>query len=187
MRPLRATLSLAFALFLGCGGQLVYNAPNHPGAPFDFQYPPCAPALKAAAPPAMGGGGEVRYVGAAGIYLRWGEDSILLGPFFSNPNLFRVLVGKWGMDRPAIDRGLAGIPVSEVEAIFAGHSHYDHIGDLPAVLAVADHARVFVNRTGVRALAPYAAARSAAFEEQKDQWVWLTRGAGERRPIRFYA
>jgi len=187
MRPLRATLSLAFALFLGCGGQLVYNAPNHPGAPFDFQYPPCSPALKAAAPPAMGGEVEVRYLGAAGIYLRWGEDSILLGPFFSNPNLFRVLVGKWGMDRAAIDRGLAGVPVSEVEAIFAGHSHYDHLGDLPRVLEMAGHARVFVNFTGVHALAPYAADRRTALEEHANEWVWITGVQGERRPIRFFA
>ena len=41
------TLSLVFVLFLGCGGHLVRHAPNHQGAAFDFQYPPCSPALKA--------------------------------------------------------------------------------------------------------------------------------------------
>jgi L-ascorbate metabolism protein UlaG (beta-lactamase superfamily) len=183
-KALRSALASAFALFLGCGGHLVRHAPNHPGAPFDFERPPCPPAARAA-----GGSDEVeiRYLGAAGLYLRWGEDSILLGPYFSNPSLARVLLGRWGMDRAAIDRGLAGVPVPEVEAIFAGHSHCDHIGDLPAILGMADRARVFVNRTGVHALAPYAAGRSAALEDHANDWVWITRGDGERRPIRFFA
>jgi L-ascorbate metabolism protein UlaG (beta-lactamase superfamily) len=175
------------ALFLGCGGQLVYSAPNHRGGPFDFQYPPCSPALRPAEPLAPGADVDIRYLGAAGLYLRWGEDSILLGPYFSNPNLFRVLVGRWGMDRAAIDRGLAGLPVSDVEAILAGHSHYDHIGDLPAILGMADHAHVFANRTGVHALAPYVANRSTAFEDHAKDWVWITGVKGERRPIRFFA
>ncbi|HEY0553395.1 MAG TPA: hypothetical protein VGG20_03960 [Thermoanaerobaculia bacterium] len=187
MRPLRATLSLVFVLLLGCGGQFVQNAPNHRGGPFDFQYPPCSPASRPMDPPAAGGEVEVRYLGAAGLYLRWGGDSILLGPYFSNPNLFRVLLGRWGMDRAAIERGLAGVPVSEVEAIFAGHSHYDHIGDLPAVLGMAEHARVFANASGLHALAPYAANRGTALEEGAGRWVWITGAHGERKPIRFFA
>jgi L-ascorbate metabolism protein UlaG (beta-lactamase superfamily) len=181
---LLAALSLTAALSLGCGGHLVRNAPNHPGAPFDFEHPSCVPAPE----PTVGGDEvELRYLGAAGLYLRWGEDSILLGPYFSNPSLARVLLGRWGMDRAAIDRGLAGVPVAAVEAIFAGHSHCDHIGDLPAILGMADHARVFVNRSGVHALAPYAAGRSAALEDHTNDWVWITRKDGERRPIRFFA
>jgi L-ascorbate metabolism protein UlaG (beta-lactamase superfamily) len=183
-KALRAALSSAFALLLGCGGHLVRNAPNHRGGPFDFQYPPCSPAPRAGVET---GEVEVRYLGAAGLYLRWGGDSILLGPYFSNPNLFRVLLGKWGMDRAAIERGLAGVPVSDVEAIFAGHSHYDHIGDLPRVLEMADHARVFANTSGIHALAPYAANRGTALEDHANEWVWITGVHGERRPIRFFA
>jgi L-ascorbate metabolism protein UlaG (beta-lactamase superfamily) len=178
------TLTLALALSLGCGGHLVRNAPNHPGAPFDFERPSCVPASE----PAVGSDEvEMRYLGAAGLYLRWGEDSILLGPYFSNPSLARVLLGRWEMDRAAIDRGLAGVPVSAVEAILAGHSHCDHIGDLPAILGMAEHARIFVNRTGVHALAPYAANRSTALEDGAGQWVWVTSEDGGRRPIRFFA
>jgi len=55
----------------------------------------------------------------------WGDDSILLGPFFSDPNLYSVLLGSWRKNDAAIERGLEGVPVSKVEAIFAGHSHYD--------------------------------------------------------------
>ena len=162
------------------------NAANHPGAPFDFSHhPECAPAARPAEPPAPGEV-EIRYLGAAGLYLSWGEDSILLGPFFSNPGLPRVLLGEWRADDAAIQRGLAGIDVPAVEAVFAGHSHYDHIGDLPVVLGMADRAQVFVNRTGVHALAPYAAGRGNALEDAQD-WVWLKGKGGERRPIRFRA
>lgn len=180
---LQAAFCLGIALSLGCGGHIVRNAPNHPGAPFDFASPPCPLAGR----PADTSGVTIRYLGAAGLYLRRGEDSILLGPFFSNPNLFRVLFGRWRTDDPAIARGLDGVPVSGVEAVFAGHSHYDHIGDLPAILAGAPRARIFVNSSGVHALAPYAAGRLTALEEGAGQWVWLRGEDGARRPVRFFA
>ena len=184
---LQTAFYLGVALSLGCHGHVVRSAPNHSGASFDFsRHPECSPAPRPAEPPAPGEV-EIRYLGAAGLYLHWGEDSILLGPFFSNPGLFRVLLGAWRTDDAAIQRGLAGIDVSAVEAVFAGHSHYDHIGDLPVVLGMADRARVFVNRSGLHALAPYAAGRGAALEDHADDWVWLTGEKGERRPIRFRA
>ncbi|HEV7515682.1 MAG TPA: hypothetical protein VGR07_05215 [Thermoanaerobaculia bacterium] len=161
------------------------SAPNHPGMPFDFSAPPCRPAGEPteSQPESV----DMRYLGAAGLYLRWEDDSILLGPFFSNPGLWRVLAGRLAVDRRAVEQGLQGVPVSRVEAIFAGHSHYDHIGDLPVVLEMAPRARVFVNRSGVHALAPYAAGRSTALEEHASEWVWLAGERGERRPIRFFA
>jgi len=186
-RSLQTAFYLGVALSLGCHGHVVRSAPNHSGAPFDFsRHPECSPAPRPAEPPAPGEV-EIRYLGAAGLYLHWGEDSILLGPYFSNPGLFRVLLGAWRTDDDAIQRGLAGIDVPQVEAIFAGHSHYDHIGDLPVVLGMASRARVFVNRSGVHALAPYAAGRGTALEDHAEDWVWLTGEGGERRPIRFRA
>lgn len=175
---------LVLSLSLGCSGHVVRNAPNHPGAPFDFERPPCTPAARP--PESPNPVVDVRYLGASGLYLRWGDDSVLLGPFFSNPGLLHALFGHWRADAAAVERGLAGIDVAKVEGILAGHSHYDHIGDLPVVLDKTAAARVFVNRSGAHALAPYAAARTTALEEGAGQWVWLTR-SGERRPIRFFA
>ena len=87
----------------------------------------------------------------------------------------------------AIKHGLAGIDVPAVEAIFAGHSHYDHIGDLPVILGMAGRARRSSSiAPGVHALAPYAAGRGTALEDAQD-WVWLEGKGGERRPIRFRA
>ncbi|HET9210551.1 MAG TPA: MBL fold metallo-hydrolase, partial [Thermoanaerobaculia bacterium] len=182
---LDAALSLILVLSLGCG-HIVRNAPNHPGVVFDFEHPPCSPAMKPTKT-LPDDEVEIRYLGAAGLYLHWGGNSILLGPFFSNPSFLHALFGRWRADEMAIERGLAGVPVSEVEAVFAGHSHYDHIGDLPIILSRAGRAQVFVNRSGVHALAPYATARSTSFEDKIGEWVWLNQPSGERAPIRFLA
>jgi L-ascorbate metabolism protein UlaG (beta-lactamase superfamily) len=178
---------IVLALCLGCSGHRIRHAPNHQNAAFDFEVPGCSPASRPAEPPHGSRTVDVRYLGAGGLYVGWGDDSILLGPFFSNPGLLRVLLGRWKMDDAAIARGLEGVPVSRVEAIFAGHSHYDHIGDLPAALERAPRAHLYVNRSGAHALAPYAANRTTAFEDHPKEWVWLTGPGGEKRPIRFYA
>jgi L-ascorbate metabolism protein UlaG (beta-lactamase superfamily) len=185
-RRLRPVLLAGIALCWGCG-HVVRTAPNHPGAPFDFKHPPCSPAARPTEPLPTEGAVDIRYLGAGGLYVRWGDDSILLGPYFSNPGILSVLFGSWRKDDAAIERGLDGLPVAEVEAIFAGHSHYDHIGDFPAVLTRAPDAHVYVNQAGARALAPYAATRTTAFEDHLNQWVQLTGPNGEKRPIRFYA
>jgi hypothetical protein len=180
--PLAATGGL-LALCAGCGGHIV----NLPPAPlFDFEHPPCAPADRPSALPAGKEAVEVRYLGAAGLYLRWGDDAILLGPYFSNPGVLRVGLGRWRTDRLAVERGLAGLPISAVEAIFAGHSHYDHIGDLPVILEMAPRATVYANRSGAHALAHYSTGRVNALEDDSGHWIWLERGS-ETRPIRFLA
>lgn len=184
----RSTILAGLVLCLGCsGGHMIQHAPNHHNAAFDFEVPNCSPAFRPAEPPPGNRTVDVRYLGAGGLYVGWGDDSILLGPFFSNPSLFRTLIGRWKMNDAAIESGLYGLPVSKVEAIFAGHSHYDHIGDFPAVLDRAPRAHVYVNRSGAHALAPYAANRTTAFEDHPNEWVWLTGPNGEKRPIRFYA
>jgi L-ascorbate metabolism protein UlaG (beta-lactamase superfamily) len=183
MKPGTLTLAFVLAFSLGCHGQVVRTAPNHLGASFHFKKPLCRPAEKPPESPVPVV--DMKYLGAAGLFVRWGDDSILLGPYFSNPSLPRVLFGRWRADRNAIERGLDGIDISKVEGLLAGHAHYDHIGDFPVILEKATGAQVLVNRSGARALAPYAAARTTPLDENARQWVWLTHG-GERRPIRFF-
>lgn len=180
----RSAFWILVLLVWGCSGHVVRDA-NRGGKQFDFLDPPCHPEPLAA--PVGAAEVDVRYLGAAGLYVHWGDDAILLGPFFSNPGLLRVLLGKWKPDKAAIERGLTGIPVGDVEAIFAGHSHYDHLGDFPALLERAPRARIFVNQSGVRALAPYPQARTTALEKGTRQWIWLTDDQGNPRPLRFLA
>jgi hypothetical protein len=183
-RASSGVLPLALLLLAGCG-HVIYHAPNHPGSGFDFACPPCSPAEG----PDADGMVTLRYLGAGGLYIGWQGDAVLTAPFFSNYSLFRVGLGRLAARKDAIEEGLAGIPVDRVHAILAGHSHYDHLGDLPVVAEEhARAARVYVNGAGFNLLAPYGLGeRLGSLEDRLGEWLWVTGADGERRPIRFLA
>ena len=166
-QPSDGVLYLGVALSLGCHGHIVRSAPNHSGAPFDFSsHPECSPAARPAEPPAPGEV-EIRYLGAAGPLSALGRGyDPSRGLSSPTPACPGFSLGPGGRMTTRSRTGLTGIDVPAVEAVFAGHSHYDHIGDLPVVLGMADRAQVFVNRTGVHALAPY-----AAFDQVRQRFV----------------
>lgn len=208
----RASLALAAwaAGSLGCG-HAVSPAVDFNFAPrFDFGDPPCpaadrpthpadpadpADAADAADPadpadPAAHANTLVaRYLGAGGLYLEWQGEGLLTGPFFSNPGLLRTGLGRIRFDRPAIRRGLEGVPTATLGAILAGHSHYDHVGDLPVVAGeMAPAARIYVNRSGANALDAYPdlAARTLPLEGLRTGWTQLTDATGRPLPFRVY-
>lgn len=141
-----ATRSQAFAaavailLLAGCG---------HVIDGFDFKEPGCAP-LQASDAAKV----EVHYLGSGGVAIRWRGDAILLGPSFSNPGLLRAGLLRGRPDVTRISKALALCGTADVRAIFAGHSHYDHIGDLPTVCSTfIRDVPVFVNASGANILA----------------------------------
>lgn len=185
MRTLRALSLLALIALVGCGGHVIRPefAPNF--APnngrFDFSKPPCKlspqPVLEA---------NEVgiRYLGAGGLYIEWQGNALLMAPFFTNPSNFQILFSPLESDPLAVRQGLQGMSLYRVRAIAAGHSHYDHLGDLP--LVAGSHVPgvpVYVNRTGANALAPVLPDRTRVLEEQEG-WVSLKDQENEL-PIRF--
>jgi len=133
---------LPFAALLlwlaGCGSVM-------DGFDFDKPHPDC---------PHNDGSNEalqVRYLGTGGVYLEWKNEGMLIGPFFSNPGMLRTYF--WGNIRPnerLIRDGLKD--VKNVRAIFVGHSHYDHLGDLPTVASRYPNAEIYVNESGVKVL-----------------------------------
>lgn len=172
-------------------------AANHPDG-FDFLRSPCAvgTAPAAAAVPwrvTESPSGEevtVRYLGAGGLYVGWRGEAILTGPFFSNPGVVEVglrpIRMRWGTIREA----LAGVPMARVGAILAGHSHYDHVGDLPVVAGhLAPWTRVYVNRSGANALAAYPRLRErvVTLDEHEGEWLHLTAASGRPLPFRVRA
>jgi len=132
----------------------------------------------------------LRYLGAGGLYVGWRGAAVMTGPFFSNPGALRVGFGHVRPDRDAIVRGLRGVPVDRVGAILVGHSHYDHLGDLPVVASLfAPNASLLLNRSGRRALAHEAdlTARMTTLEDIAGRWTRLHDVAGKALPFRVLA
>lgn len=192
MRLRHAILLTATALTCACGhvirGEL---APNHSGRDFDFRNPGCAAAPR---PPRQKTAPDdvlVRYLGAGGLYLEWQGVSLLTSPFFSNPGRFRMPFGRLAANRVRIDGGLKGMDLKDARAILVGHSHYDHLADVPTV---AEHfcpgARIFVNRTGANVLAGIAPLRGridCLEDPERKGWIYLRGEDGRDLPIRFRA
>ena len=97
---------------------------------------------------------SVRYLGVGGFLFRHGDDVILTAPLYSNPSLVEVAAGhSIRADAGLIDR-LLPVEASEAKAILVGHSHYDHLLDVPHVAAArATRATVYGSETTVRLLA----------------------------------
>jgi hypothetical protein len=136
---------------------------------------------------------SVEYLGVGGFLLRRGDDVILTAPLYSNPSLLEV-----GLDhaiRPdveLIDR-LLPKEAAKAQAILVGHSHYDHLLDVPYVaLHKAVRANVYGSETTRRLLASLQAELAAktpatqvvSLDElaQDDQQAgrWVPLGAGLR-------
>ena len=158
-------------------------APNHAGD-FDFADPPCSVPARPAADAADV---VLRYLGVSGVYLEWRGASILTAPFFTNYGPLAVGLRDVAWNEQAIREGLAGLPLESTGAVIAGHSHYDHLADLPPILKVhAPRARAYVNTSGVNML--------SAFEELEDrlvdlgteqEWIRLRDSDGVELPFRI--
>lgn len=184
---MRLAISISCALFAqlvltGCGGHVIRPefAPNF--GRFDFANPPCQPSAQ---PVLEADEVGLRYLGAGGLYVEWQGNALLMAPFFTNPGLGQILFSPLESDPLAVREGLRGMNLSHVRAIAAGHSHYDHLGDLPVVAKeYVPEVPVFVNRTGANALAPVLPNRTRILEEQ-DGWIYLKDSQGNDLPIRF--
>lgn len=147
-------------------------------ADFDFRRPNC-PAAPAGSPLDL----EVRYLGSGGIYIAWRDDALLLGPYFSNPgSLFTAQLGRLRFDEPRIARGMRDLDKSRIRAIATGHSHFDHLGDVPVLLRdYVRKATVYVNRDGEQMLAAYGdelKPRVVAVDAFVGEWITVPREDG---------
>jgi glyoxylase-like metal-dependent hydrolase (beta-lactamase superfamily II) len=130
----------------------------------------------------------VRFLGVSGLYVESRGVALLFGPYFSRVGLVRAGLGKIVQDRAAISRGLDGLPLDRVRAVLVGHTHYDHLADVPVVLEEhATRARVLVNRTGANMLAAFAslAERVVVLEPHDGQWIELASLDGADLPVRI--
>jgi L-ascorbate metabolism protein UlaG (beta-lactamase superfamily) len=104
----------------------------------------------ASASASSGGSLTLRWLGVAGFSLQDGESVLLHDPYFSRPGLLASLLQRYEPDAQRLGALLAeGSPVPELRRaawVLVGHSHFDHLGDVPW-LARSVGARVFGSAT----------------------------------------
>jgi len=92
-------------------------------------------------------GGMLRWTGVAGFRLELEGTKIAFDPFVSRPGVLRVL-----LRRPRIDVQAVAAHFADLDAVFAGHTHYDHVMDVPEVVRVSPRATVHGSPTTVELL-----------------------------------
>jgi L-ascorbate metabolism protein UlaG (beta-lactamase superfamily) len=78
---------------------------------------------------------ELTYMGTGGWIIRRGDEAVMGAPLFSNPSFVRVGLAPIEADTGTIDRMMDRFDVRDTRAILIGHSHYDHLMDVPRVAA----------------------------------------------------
>lgn len=136
------------------------SSPSHVAVTPDGAAPDAdaAIALPDAAPPAPL---AIHGLGIQGFWIQWGHEAVLTAPLYTRQDGLDITIGApITRDDAAIDAGLAGEPLDELTAVVSGHAHYDHLLDVPHILAIAPNARVYTNQTGRHILAALAPDRS---------------------------
>jgi L-ascorbate metabolism protein UlaG (beta-lactamase superfamily) len=68
----------------------------------------------------------LKWLGTAGWEIKLGKTIILIDPFLTRKD--RSMGAEWKTDEEAVLKVVTG-----ADYIFAGHSHHDHIGDVPSI------------------------------------------------------
>jgi L-ascorbate metabolism protein UlaG (beta-lactamase superfamily) len=68
----------------------------------------------------------LKWLGTAGWEIQTGKTTILIDPFLTRKA--RSMRAEWKTDEEAVLRVVRG-----ADYIFAGHSHHDHMGDVPFI------------------------------------------------------
>lgn len=137
---------------------------------------------------------ELTYLGVGGFLLRRQGQAIMTAPSFTHRGLLRTMLPwpfQYLSDTALIDARLRGLGVDDVSAILVGHSHYDHLADVPYVARRwTPRATIHGSRTMAHTLAGDAALRSrthgvadsAAGPTKPGRWIYPPGGG-----VRFMA
>jgi hypothetical protein len=156
-----------------CGGHRLYGASA-------LNYPDGVELRQALPRPVEVGEGQlaIKYLRAGGLLLRWRGEQILTAPFFSNYPLLTLRAQRVVTDEQAVHKGLSDphLNLHLTSAILVGHSHYDHIADLPLIARrYAPYSALYVNQSGAYMLQAYPelAARTRVLEAATG-WTYLS-------------
>lgn len=76
---------------------------------------------------------DIQYLGSGGFLIARGADAIATGPFFSNPSVWRTGLAPLSSDADLVAKFMP--TGTQLDAILVGHGHYDHLMDVPNVVA----------------------------------------------------
>jgi len=97
---------------------------------------------------------QVTFLGVGGLIVRWAGASVMTATLYSNPTIGEIALSEIHTDRQRIDEMMRQ-DLGSVRAILSGHSHYDHLMEVPYVaLHKATTAEVIGNDSMVKLLDP---------------------------------
>jgi len=92
------------------------------------------------------------WLGTAGLFVSDGQTSFFIDPYMSRVSVFSVFSGKRLIPNDkAVEECLAILKVQSAQAVFVGHSHFDHLMDAP----------VFAKKTGAMIIGSESTAKAA--------------------------
>jgi hypothetical protein len=169
---LLAAVAVVFAILGyrdGRGGRRVFaeRMINHEND-FDFGDPPCVPASKPDADI------RVAYLGVGGLLIEWRGSTLVAAPYYTRQGFFDVWFGEVHVDSDAIARGVEAFEPANWDILLSGHSHYDHLADVPELMTRhARKAELWSTRSGANILAafPEIEHRVHPIDDLIDSWI----------------
>ncbi len=83
---------------------------------------------------------RIQYIGCGGFLIRYGDEAVLLDPYFSNANVLKkpfqtlqsdtVLIDSFFIQNFKNARDTEGV----IKTVLIAHAHHDHLADLPSLL-----------------------------------------------------
>ena len=115
-----------------------------------------------AAPPTPTPPLRIRFLGVDGFLVEVGDDAVLSAPLFTRPSMVEASTGIPTTSNAALVASrLPAAALANVRAVISGHAHYDHLLDVPAVMALAPNATLYSNVSARNVLAAFAPDRAA--------------------------
>lgn len=89
---------------------------------------------------------KIQYLGVGGWLLHWQGEGVLIAPSFSNPSLLDWPPLHVAANKSRIDQFMP--PADDVSMLLVGHGHYDHLLDVPWIMATkTPHATLYGSMT----------------------------------------
>lgn len=124
---------------------------------------------------------RVAYLGSGGVLIARGHSVVLTAPLYSNPTVGEIAFQSFVSDQRLVDAYLRRYApdLVEAKAIVVGHSHYDHLMDVPRVAERwSPTATVYGNDAMKLLLAPLASLQPRLVSVEHDALAYNTPEAG---------